>query len=108
MPNASACYTEIKQDIFGKGLKCQVSCIGLYADVVFTEDTVLNTKPPFSATYYDETVTIKRDETIQTIKERQELMKLLDKYETYKKSFVRQITFDSDLYFSGPYNYNSY
>ena len=39
-PNASACYTESLKDTSD----CDISCTGLYADVVVTEDKILNLK----------------------------------------------------------------
>ena len=35
-PNASACYTSVSDS------DSEVACAGLYADVIFTEDKILN------------------------------------------------------------------
>ena len=35
-----ACYTEVSKE----NVDCDVSCTGLYADVIFNEDRVLNLK----------------------------------------------------------------
>ena len=37
-PSAAACYTAVSRNF----TDCGVSCIGLYADVQFTEDQILN------------------------------------------------------------------
>ena len=87
--NASACYTEISQETSD----CLIPCTGLYADVVFTEDKILDTKTPFSGRHFGDTIKIYRDETDQG-RERQKLILLLKKYTNYKKSFVKQIKFD--------------
>ena len=39
-PEDSACYTSVSKETSD----CDISCIGLYADVVFTEDKILNLK----------------------------------------------------------------
>ena len=33
-PNASSCYAAVSKDIHG----CKISCTGLYADVMYTDD----------------------------------------------------------------------
>ena len=94
-PNASICYTEVLQETSD----CDVSCTGLYADVVFTEDTILNTRAPFSVINSQGRKTglkIQNDKPDQD-KARQNLLRLLEKYSEYKTSFVRQIKFDPQL-----------
>ena len=90
--NASSCYTAVTQETSD----CVTSCTGLYADVVFTEDTVLNTRAPFSVSGYHKKLTIHNDKPGQD-KERQNLLDLLKKYAAYKTSFVKQIKFDPQL-----------
>ena len=88
-PNASTCYTDVSDETSG----CNVSCTGLYADVVFTEDTVLNTRAPFSVNAWGTRLTVQNYKPNQH-KEMQNLHRLLKKYTEYKKIFVEQIKFD--------------
>ena len=92
LPNASTCYTAISQETFD----CDISCTGLYADVVFSEDKILNLKTNLVTTSLDSS----RDWRLKVEqgsngKERQSLLKLLRKYTDYKQNFVRQIKFIS-------------
>ena len=91
-PTASVCYTTVSQETLIAG--CDVSCTGLYADVTFTEDTVLNTETPFSGSFYGSTININRNKDGQG-KERQKLEMMLERYTGYKKNFVKQIQFDA-------------
>ena len=91
------CYTEVVEETFD----CGVSCTGLYADVVFTEDKILNAKTPFSVPVVNaygkiRTFTI-RNSGAEQGKERQKLLLLLQKYTEYKNSFVKQNKFHPQL-----------
>ena len=68
-PNVSACYKKVQD----KPSNCGVSCTGLYADVEFTKDTILDSDQE---------------------RERQNLLPLLNNYTEYKRSFVKQMKFD--------------
>ena len=95
-PTASTCYTAVLEETSD----CDVSCTGLYADVVFTEDKILHVKTPFSGAvgtiYGTQTFTIRKAGAEQG-KERKKLLLLLEKYTDYKNSFVKQIKFHPQL-----------
>ena len=100
-PNDSTCYRELSQDTSD----CDVSCTGLYADVVFTEDKILNLKTELTTVVNSWEERRLQVELANKGKERQRLLKLLKKYTDYKNSFVRQIKFDPSLANTSEYVY---
>ena len=95
-PIASACYTTVAKDFLG--LDCGVSCTGLYTDVAFTEDKILNLKTDLVTTstsrWKEKRLKV---EQASNGKERQRLLSLLQKYTDYKENFNKQIKFNSSL-----------
>ena len=93
MPNASACHTELLEETSD----CDVSCTGLFTDVVFTEDTILNTRAPFSVDMDWRGKKPIDHYNPDKNKNRQNLLRLLKKYSEYKTSFVKQIKFQQQF-----------
>ena len=63
-PNSSACYSTVVSQLSSS---CEVSCTGLYADVVFEE---------------------------RQKQESQKVLSLYEKYYEHKRNYVKQIQFD--------------
>ena len=74
------------------------TCTGLYADVDFTEDKILNLQTDLVTTstsrWKEKRLKV---EQASNGKERQRLLNLLKKYSDYKDNFVKQIKFNSSL-----------
>ena len=106
LPNATDCYTAASKGPFD----CVVSCSGLYADVVFNEDRILNLRTELgrsqspSIHYNSPTIPVTDDRSETQIRyngadnqeNRQKLLELLEKYEDYKRNYARQIIFNPE------------
>ena len=101
LPNDFTCYSEVSQATSD----CDVSCTGLYSDVVFTEDKILNLETDFGKSKCFNFSTTKKFTVdgrglgvsyrgADTDKNRKGLLKLLEDYTDYTKSFVQQIHFN--------------